>query len=169
MEVKIINITLDTAKKWYKSGNVELKALALQLFSEEDLNSKEVKTWDDLIGTKVPKESYFIGGSSRISKIITNQTFDMKYDRNLFIDEKHAKSALAMAQISQLIPYYGGVITDTEWNNSNVRKYVITRRNNSIISESFNIIYHLLAFHTREQRDEFLKNNKQLVVDYFML
>ena len=167
--MKILNITLDTAKKWYKSGNVELKALALQLFSEEDLNSKEVKTWDDLIGTKVPKESYFIGGSSRISKIITNQTFDMKYDRNLFIDEKHAKSALAMAQISQLIPYYGGVITDTEWNNSNVRKYVITRRNNSIISESFNIIYHLLAFHTREQRDEFLKNNKQLVVDYFML
>ena len=169
MEVKVLNIELDTAKKWYKSGNVELKALALQLFSEEDLNSREVKTWDDLIGTKVPKESYFIGGSSRISKIITNQTFDMKYDRNLFIDEKHAKSALAMAQISQLIPYYGGVITDTEWNNSNVRKYVITRQNNSIVSESFNIIYRLLAFHTREQRDEFLKNNKQLVMDYFML
>ena len=169
MEVKVLNVELDTAKKWYKSGNVELKALALQLFSEEDLNSREVKTWDDLIGTKVPKESYFIGGSSRISKIITNQTFDRKYDKNLFIDEKHAKSALAMSQISQLIPYYGGVITDTEWNNSNVRKYVITRRNNSIVSESFNIIYHLLAFHTREQRDEFLKNNKQLVMDYFML
>ena len=169
MEVKVLNVELDTAKKWYKSGNVELEALALQLFSEEDLNSKEVKTWDDLIGTKVPKESYFIGGSSRISKIITNQTFDMKYDKNLFIDEKHAKSALAMSQISQLIPYYGGVITDTEWNNSHVIKYVITRRNNSIVSESFNIIYHLLAFHTREQRDEFLKNNKQLVMDYFML
>ena len=169
MEVKVLNVELDTAKKWYKSGNVELEALALQLFSEEDLNSKEVKTWDDLIGTKVPKDSYFIGGASRISKIITNQTFDMKYDKNLFIDEKHAKSALAMSQISQLIPYYGGVITDTEWNNSHVIKYVITRRNNSIVSESFNIIYHLLAFHTREQRDEFLKNNKQLVMDYFML
>ena len=168
MEVKILNVELDTAKKWYKSGNVELEALALQLFSEEDLNSKEVKTWDDLIGTKVPKESYFIGGTSRVSKIITNQTFDIKYNKNLFIDEKHAKSALAMAQISQLIPYYGGVITDTEW-NSNVIKYVITRRNNSIVPESFTIIYHLLAFHTREQRDEFLKNNKQLVMDYFML
>ena len=168
MEVKVLNVELDTAKKWYKSGNVELEALALQLFSEEDLNSKEVKTWDDLIGTKVPKESYFIGGTSRVSKIITNQTFDIKYNKNLFIDEKHAKSALAMAQISQLIPYYGGVITDTEW-NSNVIKYVITRRNNSIVPESFTIIYHLLAFHTREQRDEFLKNNKQLVMDYFML
>lgn len=169
MEVKVLNVELDTAKKWYKSGNVELEALALQLFREEDLNSKEVKTWDDLIGTKIPKESYFIGGTSRISKIITNQTFDIRYDKHWFIDEKHAKSALAMAQISQLIPYYGGVITDTEWNNSNVIKYVIARRNNSIISESFNIIYHLLAFHTREQRDEFLKNNKQLVMDYFML
>ena len=169
MEVKVLNVELDTAKKWYKSGNVELEALALQLFSEEDLNSKEVKTWDDLIGTKIPKESYFIGGTSKISRPVTNKTFDVGYDKNLFIDEKHAKSALAMAQISQLIPYYGGVITDTEWNNSNVIKYVIARRYNSIISESFNIIYHLLAFHTREQRDEFLKNNKQLVMDYFML
>ena len=64
MEVKALNVELDTAKKWYKSGNVELEALALQLFSEEDLNSKEVKTWDDLIGTKVPKDSYYIGGVS---------------------------------------------------------------------------------------------------------
>ena len=169
MEVKVLNVELDAAEKWYKSGNVELEALALQLFSKEELNSKKVKTWDDLIDTKIPKDSYFIGGASRISKIITNLTFDKRYDKSWFIDEKHAKSALAMAQISQLIPYYGGVITDTEWNNSNVIKYVIARRNNSIISESFNIIYHLLAFHTREQRDEFLKNNKQLVMDYFML
>lgn len=29
-------------------------------------------------------------------------------NRNIFLTEKHAKSALAMAQISQLMPYYGG-------------------------------------------------------------
>lgn len=28
-------------------------------------------------------------------------------NKNVFLTEKHAKSALAMAQISQLIPYYG--------------------------------------------------------------
>ena len=74
-----------------------------------------------------------------------------------------------MAQISQLIPYYGGVITDTEWNASNIIKHVISRRNNSIEFASYNSIYHFLAFHTKEQRDEFLKNNRQLVMDYFML
>lgn len=30
-------------------------------------------------------------------------------------------------------------------------------------------IYHFLAFHTREQRDNFLKYNEQLVKDYLMI
>lgn len=29
--------------------------------------------------------------------------------------------------------------------------------------------YEFLAFHTAEQRDEFLKNNEQLVKDYLMI
>lgn len=44
------------------------------------------------------------------------------YNKNVFLTEKHAKSALAMAQISQLIPFYGGEITDEEWRDSNITK-----------------------------------------------
>ena len=166
MEVKVLNVELDTAKKWYKSGNVELEALALQLFSEEDLNSKEVKTWDDLIGTKIPKDSYFIGGASKIRKIITNQTFDIRYDKYWFIDDKHAKSALAMAQISQLIPYYTEPIACNEGN-----WVIIADGHGDFITQQYNYKSNpnILRFKTIEQANDFLNNNEQLVRDYFMI
>ena len=92
-----------------------------------------------------------------------------KYTRNTFLSEKHAKSALAMAQISQLIPFYGGEITDEEWKDSDMKKYVITRDGNEIRSVANYTRHEFLAFHTSEQRDEFLKNNEQLVKDYLMI
>lgn len=89
-------------------------------------------------------------------------------NKNVFLTEKHAKSALAMAQISQLMPYYGGEITDEEWENSSP-KYIIDRYGNMINITFHTNAYYFLAFHTEEQRDEFLKNNEQLVKDYLMI
>lgn len=90
-------------------------------------------------------------------------------NRNVFLTEKHAKSALAMAQISQLIPYYGGKIDNDEWEDYSIRKYVIFREVNYVKLDIFCRKYEFLAFHTAEQRDEFLKNNEQLVKDYLMI
>ncbi len=90
-------------------------------------------------------------------------------NRNVFLTEKHAKSALAMAQISQLIPYYGGEITNDEWKDSSIRKYIIFRKMSYVGRCEAYSNYEFLAFHTAEQRDEFLKNNEQLVKDYLMI
>lgn len=90
-------------------------------------------------------------------------------NKNVFLTEKHAKSALAMAQISQLIPFYGGEITDEEWKDSDMKKYVITRDGNEIRSVANYTRHEFLAFHTSEQRNVFLKNNEQLVKDYLMI
>lgn len=89
-------------------------------------------------------------------------------NKNVFLTEKHAKSALAMAQISQLMPYYGGEITDEEWGDSS-RKYIIDKYGGRINIAFHTNAYYFLAFHTAEQRDEFLKNNEQLVKDYLMI
>lgn len=91
-----------------------------------------------------------------------------KENKNIFLTEKYAKSALAMAQISQLMPYYGGEITNEEWGNSS-SKYIIDKYDNRINISFHRNAYYFLAFHTSEQRDEFLKNNKQLVKDYLMI
>jgi hypothetical protein len=90
-------------------------------------------------------------------------------NKNVFLTEKHAKSALAMAQISQLIPFYGGEITDEEWKDSDMKKYVIMRDSSEVKCVVCYLNYDFLAFHTKEQRDGFLKNNEQLVKDYLMI
>ena len=76
---------------------------------------------------------------------------------------------LAMAMISQLMPYYGGEITDEEWSNTHIGKYDIYKRNNIICINEHTTIYTFLSFHSPKQRDEFLKYNEQLVKDYLMI
>lgn len=126
---------------------------------------KVVRTWDDLIDRKWI-QGFWIHTNSEILQyngpICTNQ-------KDLFISEKHAKSALAMAQISQLMPYYGGKITDEEWEDEDMEKYVIRRYNGNIDVDGLCSTYALLAFHTIEQRNDFLKYNEQLVKDYLMI
>ena len=75
-----------------------------------------------------------------------------------------------MAQISQLMLFYGGYITDDEWGSSGVMKYGIIRDNNTImLSNSYNLRYSFLAFHTDKQREDFLIYNRDLVMDYLMV
>lgn len=85
------------------------------------------------------------------------------------VTEKVAKSMLAMAMISQLMPYYGGAITDEEWNNSNMFKYVIKNERGKIWTTYVYTIHDYLAFHTAKQRDNFLKYNERLVKDFLMI
>lgn len=91
---------------------------------------------------------------------------------NLFASKKQAKSALAMAQISQIMANderFGGIITDEEWSNSRIQKYCIVRIGKKPIFHAFEGTYNFLAFHTSIQRDLFLAENEDLVRDYLML
>ena len=127
---------------------------------------KGVKTWDDLIGKQIPDSFKWIDNKSYIRNACGK--FGL-IDKNVFINEKHAKSALAMAQISQLMPYFGGSITDEEWERRDVEKFTICRTLNRISLTCYWGGFYLLAFHTNEQRNNFIKYNEQLVNDYLML
>ena len=84
---------------------------------------------------------------------------------NVFINKKYAKSALALAQISQLLPYYDSKV---DWNTC-TQKYCIVRAYDDLVINVLQNTYHVLAFNTREEAERFLKYNEQLVKDYFML
>lgn len=105
------------------------------------------------------------------SNIYFNRGKNITCNYNLFVTEKQAKSALAMARISQIMANderFGGVVTDEEWNDGSL-KYVIERHKNKItINNSYNH-YHFLAFHTMEQRALFLKENEDLIKEYLMI
>ena len=91
---------------------------------------------------------------------------------NVFATEKQAKSALAMARISQIMDNderFGGVVTDEEWENAGTRKWVIAKTDNRISRYCYLGIYYFLAFHTEEQRELFLQENEDLVKDYLMI
>lgn len=90
----------------------------------------------------------------------------------VFANEKQAKRAKAYAIITQIIANdsrFGGEITDEEWLNPNVWKFVLYRFNNIIGKDSRTLWYFPIAFHTAEQRTLFLKENEQLLKDYFMI
>ena len=91
---------------------------------------------------------------------------------DLFATRKQAESSLAMAQLSHIILHdsrFGGPITDEEWNNPHMKKYVIMRKGNNIDTEWWITYYHFLAFRTSEQRDLFMEENMDLIRQYYML
>lgn len=110
----------------------------------------------------------FIDNISNIKSIEHLSSVD---DKNVFISEKYAKSALAMAQISQLLPYYGGFFTDEEWNDPFIKKYCIFRTRDNIDYVENTFTYHFIAFRTSEYRKKFMSRpeNVQLVKEYLML
>lgn len=126
--------------------------------------SKEINIWKDIRYI----EGCFISSDSEIRELKTPKD---NCDKNIFISEKYAKSALALAQISQLLPYYGGEITDKEWKNDEW-KYSVTIDNKGVIkSTSIVHLKEIIAFHTAEQRDKFLSfpENVQLIKDLYMV
>jgi hypothetical protein len=127
---------------------------------------KEVTPWrynrDALLS------GYFVTGG-KVEK--ADNLYNIENARDVFATEKQAKSMLAMSQLSQMIQNderFGGPVTDEEWNKNNT-KYTINRCENTIIKESWNTYYNFLAFHTKEQRNLFLKENEDLIRQYYML
>lgn len=137
----------------------------VQVVRKKEEKRHEIKTFQDLIDKDKVIKGYFISSSSTISYL---ELYALNSSKNLASSEKVAKSMLAMAMISQLMPYYGGVITDEEWKDDSKFKYTIGRFKDELKGLSFNT-YYFLAFHTSEQRDNFLKYNERLVKDYLMI
>lgn len=125
--------------------------------------------WSD----KEDKEAkgYFIGFESNI--IFHTSTPYYHRQHKYFASRKQAKSALAMAMISQImandIEHFGGVVTDKEWGNSDEWKFVIYRLHNNISVKSVRSNYQFLAFHTEAQRDLFLEKYRDLVREFLMI
>ncbi len=116
-------------------------------------------------------DGYFIHSSnSNISSVYN--LVNSPWNHNVFAEEKMAKSALAMARISQIMKNderFGGVVTDEEWNNVYLFKYVIYRAYTHIETAARAMLYNFLAFHTEEQRDLFLDENEDLIKEYLMI
>lgn len=139
----------------------------VKIIKKKGIKEPIVRTYQDLVDNKFIVNGFKISEESDIFPTIGVACVS---DRNIFRSEKIAKLALAMAMISQLMCFYGGEITDKEWEDPRIEKYILTRGySNIIVKDNVFCDYSFLAFHTAEQRDDFLKYNKQLVKDYLMI
>lgn len=113
---------------------------------------------------------------SSISHVIVGSTpyplKDYNLTRHYSASEKVARSNTAKNRISHILKYderFGGEITDEEWRNGHIEKYVIIRVYDRIDTCCRYSTYNYLAFHTTKQRDLFLKEYEDLIKDYLML
>ena len=165
METRNVKITIETAKRWYEQGG-EFKEMALSAFTEDELNPGR-NEWEDRIiayGTKLVS-GWYLGSDS-----VFKETHEDNTNRSTFKTEKQAKSALAYAQLTQLmaLPEYNGD-WNPDWEKETEDKYVIRRIKNNVVQDVFTTSYFHLAFKSYKIAGKFLKNNLDLLKEYFEL
>lgn len=122
---------------------------------------KHVNTWEEI----EELTGYYINGCTGQMRPAHGIFRPHYVNNNVFRDVKYAKSSLALAKISQLLPYYD---TNVDWKNNNEGKYCIVKTENEIRIQYLTVTFYVLAFNTKEEAERFLKYNEQLVKDYYM-
>ena len=156
METRQIELSLDTAKRWYEQGG-ELKEMALGAYSEQELIGDRLpKTWDEYcakhgeVGDKI--------------KASLNTTY-MTINKYTFSNYKQAQAHIAMMKLHLLRDEYRNGWLPCFGNNS--KKYGIKR--NMIAGKTWLVIalhtYYSdsLSFPTYKLTEEFLTNFRELI------
>lgn len=114
---------------------------------------------------------FYLGEGSVIQY---NDDCNDEFNKNVFVSKCAAKSALAFAQITQIrrheIDRYGCLPSNDD--TPFMPFYIWASRNTFNIDElkvNFTSLFSYLAFNTKKQAELFLKENTQLVKDYYMM
>ena len=153
METRTIEISLDTAKRWYEQGG-EYRDIALTAFKEHELISGRLpKTWDEYCA-KHREEGDKIKASLDSAYTTIN--------RYAFSDYKQTQAHIAMIKLHLLRDEYrqGWV---PEWGNIDESKFVIEMAGNELTVENYGITRHFLSFQDKERANEFLTNFRELI------
>ena len=167
MEARIITLTLEKAKEFYKKGG-ELRDLALSAYTEEELLEIMLpKTWEEFCDLFKIHEEYHIDSASDIIKNEGDYYRDPILNRNLLVSKEAANQHLPLMQLHQLRDCYRqGWIPD--WSDCENKYCIIydsvycnTNYNHSIAVHTHTNEF--LTFQSREIAQEFLNNFKDLI------
>ena len=163
METRNVKVSLETAKRWYEQGG-EFKEMALSAFTEDELNPIRNEWGGKFVGENI--QGFYIGNDGEVymEDSIANYS-----EKGTYKTEKQAKSALAYAQLTQLmaLPEYNGDWVP-DWDSSS-DKFIIIRVRNGIDTDYYSLSHHHISFKSAEIRDRFLENNLDLLKEYFEL
>jgi hypothetical protein len=141
----------------YKEGNETTNKWLLENFTKEELEPKKGFTWEE----SFTYNGYWIESDSRIVRERTSKIFDTH--KNVFLTEKHAKSALAFAQLSHIVNKYNEGKERGEYRHTiySYRKHIHTATNDGYS--------HQLEFYALEDAKTSMEVNRQLWLDYWMI
>jgi len=112
------------------------------------------KTWKELVRVS----GYFVSGCSDVLEIERREA--NSNHTNIFYSEEQAEAAVALAQLSQLREVYRqGWVPDYKNN-----KFAIHFLNGDIVVNEFRPYNVFLSFQSKEIRNEFLENFKDLIL-----
>jgi len=159
-----VSLTLEDARKLYASGEQNFKTIALGAFSREELEGKELpKSWDELKRIK----GYWITNPATIE--YSDRHNPCYSRRNIFATRKQAQSAIAYAQLTQLMKVYNDD-EEFDWKYNSKAKFCIVRIGNQIGKYDHSVnCYNPIAFKSKDLRDEFFDNFQDLLKEYFMI
>lgn len=166
-EKRTLALTLAEARKLYAEGPSKVDSILKLMFTKEELEGKdELPTWEELQNSGL--YGYFISNDSKIIPLTSMGNNIVEYrGRNTFATESQARSALAMAQLSQLMKALGDECK-VDWSD-NEPKYIINRKRKELYTTWDRMYYYFLAFKTASVRDAFLKKHEDLIKQYFEL
>jgi len=158
--MKQIQLTLEKAREIFKEGNEAINKMLLANFTEEELNKKGVRDWDDIDADK----SFFCL-RNRIDKRVISIASPL--DKDDWPTKELAEAAMAMSQLAWWMrqPEYNGEdqVDWCDWNDDSVYKYTILFQGHDIHSGLYFCTRRYLAFKTLEIRDRFLEDRRDLI------
>ena len=130
------------------------------------IKPKYPKSWNEAFISEVIK-GYYVEGRSIEYTSHNKCTIE---DRYIFKAEKQAASALAYAQLTQLMALscYNGDWTPN-WDDLSQQKYFIIRLKSDLVKINFSSYFCFLAFKSEKVRDEFYHNHMDLIKQFYEL
>ena len=156
MNTRNITLTLDKAKEWYKKGG-ELKEIALQAFTEKELNPLP-RSWEEFCKNyPIKPEEICI---NVYSKFIFSNVGDRNstHDKNIYPSRKSAEAHLAMIQLEQLRDCWR-----QGWKPTPEKAVYAIKVCNGKLDVFHYFTREFLSFPTREMAEEFLKCFRDLI------
>lgn len=163
-EERNITLTLEKAKEWYKRGG-ELKEVALQAYSEEELTKAELpKSWKEYcVNYPIKEGEYYIDLCSDIILASSghNGEREIEMDRNICPSKESAEAHLALIQLEQLRDCYRGlfvtIIGMPVW-------CIIRHKGRLVITQRiWGTNETFLSFQSPEIAEKYLKNFESLI------
>ena len=161
METRNVKVSMETAKRWYQQGG-EFKEMALSAYSEDELNPIR-NEWESKV---IDYGAKFVSGWYLGDDSVYKETNEENTDKSTFRTEKQALSALAYAQLTQLMAlpeYNGDWIAD--WTDGSP-KYCIVPVRDELKLEVFFDFKQNICFRNKSIAELFLSKNYDLLMQY---